>query len=42
MYDKVIRVPSKGYLPISLFPPSKLKEILGEVKKGYSDYKPRL
>ena len=34
MYAKVIRVLSKGYLPISLLPPSKLQEILGEVKKA--------
>ena len=34
MYAKVIRILSKGYLPISLLPPSKLQEILGEVKKA--------
>ena len=34
MYAKVIRVLSKGYLPISLLPPSKSKEILGKVKKA--------
>ena len=33
MYAKVIRVLSKGYLHISLLPPSKLQEFLGEVKK---------
>ena len=34
MYEKAIRILSKGYLPISLLPPSKLQEILGEVKKA--------
>ena len=34
MYAKAVRVLSKGYLPISLLPPSKLHEILGEVKKA--------
>ena len=34
VYAKVIRILSKGYLPISLLPPSKLQEILGEVKKA--------
>ena len=34
MYAKAIRVLSNGYLPISLLPPSKLQEILGEVKKA--------
>ena len=33
MYDKVIRILSKGYLPISLLPPSKLQEILSKFKK---------
>ena len=33
MYAKVIRILSKGYLPISLLPPSKLWEVL-EVKKA--------
>ena len=42
MYAKVIRILSKGYLPISLLPPSKLQEILGKAKKSYSDSKPRL
>ena len=32
MYAKVIRILSKGYSSISLWPPSKLNEILGEVK----------
>ena len=30
----MIRILSKGYLPISLLPPSKLNEILGKVKKA--------
>ena len=34
MYAKVIRILSKGYLPISLLLPSKLQEILGKVKKA--------
>ena len=34
MYAKVIRLLSKGYLPISLLPPSKLQEILDKVKKA--------
>ena len=33
MYTKAIRIPSKGHLPISLLPPSKLQEVLGEVQK---------
>ena len=33
MYAKVIRILSKGYFPISLLLPSKLSDILGEVKK---------
>ena len=32
MYAKVIRILSKGFLPISLLPPSKLNKILLEVK----------
>ena len=32
MYAKVIRILSRGYLPISLIPPSKLTEILNTVK----------
>ena len=31
-YSKAIRVLSKWYLPISLIPPSKLQEILEQVK----------
>ena len=34
MYSQVIRVSSKGYLPISLLPPSKLNTILQEVKEA--------
>ena len=34
MYFQVIRVLSKGYLPISLLPPSKLNTILQEVKEA--------
>ena len=33
MYAKVIGILSKGYLAISLLPPSKLQKILGEIKK---------
>ena len=32
LYSKVLRVLSKGYLPISLLPPSKLEKILKEVR----------
>ena len=31
-YSKAIRILSKGYLPISLIPPSKLEQILNQVK----------
>ena len=34
MYAKAITILSKGYLPISLLPLSKLSEILSEVKKA--------
>ena len=34
MYTKAIRILSKGYLLISLLPPSKLSEISGKVKKA--------
>ena len=34
MYAIVIRVLSKGYLPISLLPPMKLEEILKDIKKA--------
>ena len=33
MYSMVIKVLSKGYLPISILPPSKLKTILQKVKE---------
>ena len=35
MYAKVIRIISKGYLPISLLPQSKLEQILNEVKRHF-------
>ena len=35
-YSRAIRVLSKGYLPISLLPPSKLAKILHEVKQVLS------
>ena len=42
LYSRVIRVLSKGYLPISLLPPSKLEKILKEVRvvivKSNKDY----
>ena len=42
LYSKAIRVLSKGYLPISLLPPSKLENILKEVRiaiaKSNKDY----
>ena len=31
-YSKAITIPSKGYLPISLMPPSKLEAILEQVR----------
>ena len=34
MYSQAIRILSKGYLPISLLPPSKLNIILQEVKEA--------
>ena len=34
MDAKAIRILLKGYLPISLLPPSQLQEMLGEVKKA--------
>ena len=36
MYSKAIRILSKGYLPISLLPPSELERILSEVKMALS------
>ena len=42
LYSRAIRVLSKGYLPISLLPPSKLEKILKEVRiaiaKSNKDY----
>ena len=42
MYSKAIRILSKGYLPISFLPPSKLEKILKEVRieiaKSNKDY----
>ena len=40
MYTKAIRMLSKGYLPISLIPPSKLHEILNAVKKAIQTINP--
>ena len=34
MYAKAIKMFSKGYLPISLLPPSELQEMVGKVKKA--------
>ena len=42
MYTKAIRVLLKGYLPISLLPPSKLQEILGKVTKTIQIRNPNL
>ena len=39
MYEKAVRIFSKGYLPISLLPPSKLQKIL-EVKKAIQKTNP--
>ena len=42
LYSRAIRVLSKGYLPISLLPPSKLEKIFNEVRiaiaKSNKDY----
>ena len=42
LYSRAIRVLSKGYLPISLLPPSKLEKTLNEVRiaiaKSNKDY----
>ena len=42
LYSRAIRVLSKGYLPISLLPPSKLEKVLNEVRiaiaKSNKDY----
>ena len=40
IYEKVIRILPKGYLPISLLPPSKLHEILSGVKKAIQKMNP--
>ena len=40
MYAKAIRILLKGYLPISLLPPSKLQDILGKVKKAIQTTNP--
>ena len=42
MYARVIGILLKDYLPISLLPPSKLQEILGEVKKVLQTKEQRL
>ena len=39
LYSKVIRVLSKGYLPILLLPPSKLEKILKEVRIAIAKFK---
>ena len=39
MYSKVIKILSKGQLPISLLPPSKLERILSEVRIALSKNK---
>ena len=42
LYSRAIRILSKGYLPISLLPPSKLEKILNEIRiaiaKSNKDY----
>ena len=40
MYIKVIRILSKGYLPISLISPLKLQDILNAVKEAIQTTKP--
>ena len=40
MYAKAIRILSKGYLPISLIPSSKVQEILNAVKKAIPTMNP--
>ena len=40
MHAKAIRILSKGCFPISFLPPSKLQEILGEVKKAIQTTNP--
>ena len=40
MYAKVIRIPSKDYIPFSLLLPSKLHNIMGEVKQAFQAMNP--
>ena len=40
VYEKAVGILSKGYLPISLFHPSKLQEILCKVKKAIQTMNP--
>ena len=40
MHEKAVRILLKCYLPISLLPPLKLREILGEVKKAIQTINP--
>ena len=40
MYAKVIRILSKGYLPISLISPSRLQEVLNAVKEAIQTTNP--
>ena len=40
MHEKAKGILSKGYLPISLLPPSKLHEILDKVKKDIQNTNP--
>ena len=42
LYSKVIQILSKGNLPISLLPPSKLEKILKEVRIAIAKFKKRL
>ena len=40
MYGTVLRILSKGYLPISPIPPSKLQDILNAVKRAIQTTNP--
>ena len=40
IYTKAIRILAKGYLPISLITPSRLQEILNEVKRAIQKFNP--
>ena len=40
MYASSIRILAKGYFPILLIPPSKLKEFLKDVKSAIQKTKP--